>query len=109
MSPASGVEVRHVGQRQSRRGSPGGRRRPGHGRPAERSVRLVWVEAALAAVAFAALCAVVLAVGAPKKAAEPDDGAYHYSIVAITMGDFFTLSSAQLNALDTRMGDPGGR
>src|SRR6266516_2815789 len=78
------------------------------GSDAGRSVRLVWVEAALAAVAFAALCAVVLAVGAPRIAAEPDDGAYHLSIVAITMGDFFTLSSAQLNAVETRVGDRTG-
>src|SRR5690348_10074802 len=72
-------------------------------------VRPAWVEAALAAVAFAALCAVVLAVGAPKIAAEPDDGAYHHSIVAITMGDFFTLSTAQLNALAKKMDDPAGQ
>jgi hypothetical protein len=38
--------------------------------------------------------------------AEPDDGAYHHSIVAITMGDFLTLSGAQLNALEAKMGDP---
>jgi hypothetical protein len=79
------------------------------GSGAGRRVRLVWVEAALAAVAFAALCTVALAVGAPRKAAEPDDGAYHYSIVAITMGDFFTLSGAQLNALDAKMGPSGSR
>jgi hypothetical protein len=75
----------------------------------ERSVRLVWVEAALAVAAFAALCAVVLAVGAPKIAAEPDDGAYHHSIVAITMGNFFTLSTAQLHALAKEMHDPAGQ
>ena len=69
----------------------------------------VWLEAALAAVAFVALCAVVLAVGAPRIAVEPDDGAYHYSIVAITMGDLLTLSSAQLNALDAKMGPSGSR
>jgi hypothetical protein len=67
----------------------------------------VWLEAALAAVAFAALCSVVLAVGAPRKAVEPDDGAYHYSIVAVTMGDYLTLSSSQLNALDAKMGPSG--
>lgn len=67
----------------------------------------VWLEAALAAVAFAALCGVVLSVGAPRKAVEPDDGAYHYSIVAVTMGNFLTLSSAQLNALDAKMGPSG--
>ena len=75
----------------------------------KRGIRLVWVEGALAAVAFAALCGVVLAVGAPAKAVEPDDGAYHYSIVAITMGDFLTLSSAQLDALDAKMGPSGSR
>jgi hypothetical protein len=47
-------------------------------------IHLVWVEAALAAVAFAGLCFVVLSI-APQ-IAEPDDGAYHHSIVAITMG-----------------------
>jgi hypothetical protein len=65
----------------------------------------VWAEAALAAVAFAALCVVVLSV-APQ-IAEPDDGAYHHSIVAITMGDFLTLSRAQLTALERKMRDPG--
>ena len=74
----------------------------------ERTVRLFWVEAALAVIAFAALCAVVLAVGAPHKGLEPDDGAYHLSIVAVTMGDFLTLSSAQLNAVETRVGDRTG-
>jgi len=43
---------------------------------------MVWAEAALAVAAFAALCAVVLSV-APQ-AAEPDDGAYRASIVAMT-------------------------
>jgi hypothetical protein len=74
-------------------------------RGAARGIRLACVEAALAAVAFAALCVVVLSV-APQ-IAEPDDGAYHHSIVAITIGDFLTLSSAQLNALEARMGDHG--
>ena len=69
----------------------------------------MWLEATLAAAAFVALCAVVLAVGAPTKAVEPDDGAYHYSIVAITMGDLLTLSNTQLNALDARMGPSGTR
>jgi hypothetical protein len=65
------------------------------------------VEAAFAAAAFAALCVVVLSV-APQ-IAEPDDGAYHHSIVAITMGDPLTLSSAQLTALEAKMGGPAGR
>ena len=46
-------------------------------------------EAALAVAAFAALCVVVLSV-APQ-IAEPDDGAYHHSIVAVTMGDFLDV------------------
>jgi hypothetical protein len=71
---------------------------------ARRDIRLVWAEAALAVAAFAALCVVVLSV-APQ-IAEPDDGAYHHSIVGITMGDFLTFSSAQLNALEAKMGDP---
>jgi hypothetical protein len=74
-------------------------------RGAAGGIRSACVEAALAAVAFAALCVVVVSV-APQ-IAEPDDGAYHHSIVAITMGDFLTLSSAQLNALEARMGDHG--
>jgi hypothetical protein len=72
---------------------------------AGRGIRLAWAEAALAVAAFAALCAVVLSV-APQ-IAEPDDGAYHHSIVAITIGDFLTLSRAQLNALEAKMGDQG--
>jgi hypothetical protein len=64
------------------------------------------LEAALAALAFAALCAVVLSV-APQ-IAEPDDGAYHHSIVAITMGDFLTLSPGQLDALNARLGGRAG-
>jgi hypothetical protein len=84
---------------------PGGADRAVQG--AGLGLRLVWAEAALAAVAFVALCVVVMSV-APQ-IAEPDDGAYHHSIVAITMGDFLTLSSAQLNALDARMGGPAGQ
>ena len=42
-------------------------------------------------------------------AVEPDDGTYHYSIVAVTMGDFLTLSSGQLDVLDARMGPSGSR
>jgi hypothetical protein len=69
-------------------------------------IRAVAVEAALAVAAFAALCVAVLSV-APQ-IAEPDDGAYHHSIVAITMGDFLTLSSAQLDALDAKIGGRAG-
>jgi hypothetical protein len=66
-------------------------------------IRLVCVEAALAAVAFAALCAVILSV-APQ-AAEPDDGAYRASIVAMTEGHFLTLSTAQAETLARKLGD----
>ena len=65
------------------------------------SARLLIVEVALSVVAFAALCAVVLSV-APQ-IAEPDDGAYHHSIVAMTMGDFLSLSRAQLDAVETTL------
>jgi hypothetical protein len=61
----------------------------------------------LAVAAFAALCIVVLSV--VPQIAEPDDGAYHHSIVAVTMGDFLTLSQAQLNALDAKLGGPAGQ
>ena len=70
---------------------------------AGRGIRAVWAEAALAVVAFAALCAVVLSV-APQ-AAEPDDGAYHASIVAMTEGHFLTLSTAQAETLARKLGD----
>jgi hypothetical protein len=70
---------------------------------AERVIRLLWAEAALAAVVFVALCAVVLSV-APQSA-EPDDGAYRASIVAMTEGHFLTLSTAQAEALARKLGD----
>lgn len=70
---------------------------------AGRGLRLGWVEAALAAVAFAALCVVVLSV-APQ-AAEPDDGAYRASIVAMTDGHFLTLSTAQAETLARKLDD----
>ena len=57
----------------------------------------------LAAVAFAALCFVVLSV-APQSA-EPDDGAYRASIVAMTEGHFLTLSTAQAESLARQLGD----
>jgi len=69
----------------------------------------MWVEATLAAAAFAALCVAVLSVGAPRTAVEPDDGAYHHSVVAITMGNLLTLSSAQIDALDAKLGAPAGQ
>jgi hypothetical protein len=61
------------------------------------------VEAALAVAAFAALCVGVLSV-APQ-AAEPDDGAYRASIVAMTEGHFLTLSIAQAESLARKLGD----
>jgi hypothetical protein len=75
-----------------------------HFRGARRGIRLVWVEAALAAAAFAVLCTVVLSV-APQLGVEPDDGAYRASIVAMTEGDFLTLSTAQAETLARRLGD----
>jgi hypothetical protein len=84
------------------------------------SLRLLCVEAALAAAAFAALCIVVLSV-APRLGVEPDDGAYRASIVATTQGHFLTLSAAQAETLAGKLGDnpaappnqwvelPGGR
>jgi hypothetical protein len=70
---------------------------------AGRSIRPVWVEVALAAVAFAALCVTVLSV-APQSA-EPDDGAYRASIAAMTGGHFLTLSTAQAETLARKLGD----
>ena len=61
------------------------------------------MEAALAIAALAALCAAVLSV-APQ-AAEPDDGAYHASIVAMTEGHFLTLSTAQAETLAGKLRD----
>jgi hypothetical protein len=72
--------------------------------PAARSgIRTVWAETTLAVASFAALCVVVLSV-APE-AAEPDDGAYHASIVAMTEGHFLTLSIAQAETLARKLGD----
>jgi hypothetical protein len=74
------------------------------GRPEPRArIRQAWVEAALAAVVFAALCAVVMSV-APQ-AAEPDDGAYRASIVAMTEGHFLTLSIRQAETLARKLAD----
>jgi hypothetical protein len=70
---------------------------------AGRGVRVVWVEAALAVIAFAALCVAVLSVAT--QSAEPDDGAYRASIVAMTEGHFLTLSTAQAEALAGKLGD----
>jgi len=60
-------------------------------------------EAALAVAAFATLCALVLSV-APQPA-EPDDGAYRASIVAMTEGHFLTLSTTQAERLARKLGD----
>jgi hypothetical protein len=57
----------------------------------------------LAAAAFAALCVVVLSVS--PQAAEPDDGAYRASIVAMTEGHFLTLSTAQALTLARKLDD----
>ncbi len=64
---------------------------------------MVSAEVALAVIAFAALCIAVLSV-APQSA-EPDDGAYRASIVAMTEGHFLTLSAAQAEALAGELGD----
>ena len=70
---------------------------------ARRGICLLWVEAALAVVAFVVLCAVVLSVSA--QSAEPDDGAYRASIVAMTEGHFLTLSTTQAERLAGKLGD----
>ena len=66
-----------------------------------RDRRTLFVE--VAAAAFAVLCVVVLSV-APQTA-EPDDGAYRASIVAMTDGHFLTLSTAQAETLARELGD----
>ncbi len=78
-------------------------RTDGSASAAGRSSRAAWAEAALAVAAFAALCAVILSV-APQTA-EPDDGAYRASIVAMTEGHFLTLSTAQAQTLARKLGD----
>jgi hypothetical protein len=77
----------------------------GAGRPVARrgGTRLLRREAALAAAAFAALCVAVMSV-APRTA-EPDDGAYRASIVAMTEGHFLTLSIGQAETLARKLGD----
>jgi hypothetical protein len=77
---------------------------PGHAERADAgAARLARVEVTLAVAAFAALCILVLSV-APQSA-EPDDGAYHASIVAMTEGHFLTLSTARAEALARKLGD----
>ena len=68
-----------------------------------RDRRTLFVEGTLAAAAFATLCVTVLSV-APQPA-EPDDGAYRASIVAITQGHFLTLTTAQAETLASTLGD----
>jgi hypothetical protein len=68
--------------------------------------RLLVAEAALSIMVFVALCVAVLSV-APQ-VAEPDDGAYHYSIVGITMGYPLTLSSTEMADLGARLHGHGG-
>jgi hypothetical protein len=63
----------------------------------------MWLEAAFAAIAFAVMCIAVLSVAA--QTAEPDDGAYRASIVAMTEGHFLTLSRSQTEALSAKLGD----
>src|SRR5579871_4812180 len=70
---------------------------------AGQGIREVWAEAALAVAAFAMLCVVVLPI-APQPA-EPDDCAYHASIVAITEGHLLTLSTAQAETLASKLRD----
>jgi hypothetical protein len=66
-------------------------------------VRLVWLEAGLAGAVFAATCVVVLSVG--PQSAEPDDGAYRASIVAMTEGHYLTLSTAEAETLARNLDD----
>jgi hypothetical protein len=70
---------------------------------AGRGIRVLWAEVALAVIAFAALCVAVVSV-APQSA-EPDDGAYRASIVAMSEGHFLTLSIAQAETLARKLGD----
>lgn len=81
----------------------GGRRLGGSG---PGGTGLAWLEAAMAAAAFAVLCVLVLRV-APQLV-EPDDYAYRASIVAMTEGHFLTLSGSQAEALAQALGGPGG-
>ena len=57
-------------------------------------------------MAFVALCIAVLSV--PPQVAEPDDGAYHYSIVGITMGYPLTLSGTEISELGAQLHGHGG-
>ena len=70
---------------------------------AGRSFGAVWVEIALAVAVFATMCFAVLSV-APQPA-EPDDGAYQASIVAMSEGHFLTLSASQADTLALKLDD----
>lgn len=67
---------------------------------------VLWLEVALAVVAFAVLCVLVLT-KAPLLV-EPDDQAYRGSIVALTDGYWLTLSTAQYHAVAAQAGSMGG-
>jgi hypothetical protein len=62
--------------------------------------------AGAALAAFAVLC--VMALSFAPRLVEPDDYAYRASIVAMTHGDFLTLSTAQVQALAAQLPGPGG-
>jgi hypothetical protein len=64
------------------------------------------VAAGAALAAFAVLC--VMALSFAPRLVEPDDYAYRASIVAMTQGDFLTLSTAQVEALARQLPGPGG-
>ena len=61
------------------------------------------VELTLAVAAFAALSVVIL--GIAPQSAEPDDGAYRASIVAMTEGHFLSLSLRQAETLAAQLHD----
>jgi hypothetical protein len=62
--------------------------------------------AGTALAAFAVLC--VMALSFAPRLVEPDDYAYRASIVAMTHGDFLSLSTAQVEALAAQLPGPGG-
>ena len=63
-------------------------------------------EILVAVAAFGTLCAVALSF-APRFS-EPDDYAYHASIIAVTQGHLVTLSSGQFHALAAHLAGSGG-
>src|ERR1700728_3826926 len=64
------------------------------------------VAAGAALGCFAVLC--VMALSFAPRLVEPDDYAYRASIVAMTQGDFLTLSTAQADALAAQLPGPVG-